>query len=369
MHGQPPDRRTLRPAGGNPPAARPSRPSPGAPFDATAGFSDLQWFMFGQGNVVHYAAFSLRAYDVAALTAIARELVGLAPQLLYAWRGAGRPPAAAVFGRLVAVHLVDDFTGFPEAAIDDGRDVVADPDLPMFRVRAFVRRDGPDHEGRAAFLVVRVSHALVEGADSALLSRSRPAVHPVSLSTRATPPLLRLAATGLGGLAALVHLAVGNAVAPRPGPYGFATRVARRDRLTRLARDLGIRQRALCFALVMHALFGAGTPAGKRRISATYSTLDDGGGAHRDSYMRMRMLFTRFANAPDFAAFARAVDAQLAHSELRRAASTRSSPRQACAPTDGSAGCCPSPTARGYLPSCPTTSSSASFRRTGSGAG
>jgi hypothetical protein len=287
-------------------------------FDLAATFSDMQWFMFRQRNVVYYAAFSRLAYDPPALVRIARTLAELAPQLRMAWRGgAGGALSDDLLVRLVAVHPVDDFAGFPEAAIDDGQAVTADPGLPLFRVHAFVRREGPDAKGRAAFLLVRVSHALVEGADSALLSRSRPAAHPVSRSNRQAGPLLAATAGALGGLAAFAHLAIANALPPRPGPFVFATRAYPRRLFADLARDLRVRQRALFFALVMHALFGAGTAAGRRRISATYSAIDAGGGAHRDTYMRMRMRFALFANAPDFAAFARGVEAQLARSEGR----------------------------------------------------
>lgn len=49
--------------------------------DPAGDYSDMQWFMFRQGNVAHYAAFSSRSYDAAALAGLARELIRLAPQL------------------------------------------------------------------------------------------------------------------------------------------------------------------------------------------------------------------------------------------------------------------------------------------------
>ena len=50
-------------------------------------------------------------------------------------------------------------------------------DLPLFRVMAAVRKGGPDAEGRASIIQVRASHALLEGSDSALLTRSQSAAH------------------------------------------------------------------------------------------------------------------------------------------------------------------------------------------------
>ena len=78
-----------------------------------------------------------------------------------------------------------------------------------------------------------------------------------------------------------------------------------------------MRQRALFFALVMHTLFDAGTADGKRRISSTYSVIDDDGGATRDAFMRMRMRFAAFANRDGFGAYVRAVDEQLASAEAK----------------------------------------------------
>lgn len=295
----------------------PKAASPASRFDATAQFSDMQWFMFRQRNVVHYGAFSRRAYDAAGLIEVAHTLVTLAPQLLTAFAGAGQTLPPEAFARLVEIRPVAGFDGFPDAVIDDGAAVLADPGLPLFRLRAFVREGGADAEGRAAFLLVRVAHALVEGADSALLSRSQGAAHPVSVSAQRLAPWLAVAAAGLGLLAALAHLLVGNLYVPHPGPFLTVSRAVPRRAVSDMARTLGISQRALCFALVMATLFGAGTPAGKRRISATYSTIDNGGGARRDNFMRMRMLVGRFANAGDFAGFAQGVDRRLSHGEAR----------------------------------------------------
>lgn len=285
-------------------------------YDRAAGLSDMQWFMLRQSNIAHYAAFSTERLTIASLLATARALIGFAPQLLTAYRKpvGDTPVSDDLLVRLLSLHPVREFDGFPDVALNGDAAPWA-PDLPMFRLSAFVRDNGPDAMGRASFLVVRVSHALVEGADSALLSRSQSAAHPVSRSRHRTGPLLTVVASALGGLAALAHLIVGNAYVPRPGPFGLATRVYPRRQFFDLARQMGVSQRALFFALVMHTLFGAGTPAGKWRISSTYSTIDEGGGAHRDSYMRMRMLFARFANAPDLPAFARAVQARLARGE------------------------------------------------------
>jgi hypothetical protein len=291
---------------------------PASADDPTAGFTDMQWFMFRQQNIAFYAAFSSLDYDRATLVALARRLLEQAPQLAYvAGSASGSSLDGAILAKLVSVETVGDFAGFPEAFLNRPADATSDRTLPMFRIRVARLADAPNAAGRRAFLLVQVSHALVEGADSALLSRSQTAVHLESLSQNRTPPAIATAAHALGSGAALLHLLAGNLVNLRPGPFAFETRAYPRAQFSRLARELGVRQRSVFFALVMHTVFSAGTPGGKPRMSCTYSTIDAGGGAHRDPYMRMRMLLSRFRNAPDFPAFVRSVDAQLTLAEAR----------------------------------------------------
>ena len=85
--------------------AGPPRDVPAAVFDPTAGFSDMQWFMFRQSNIVHYAAFSRRDYDQGALLEAARGLAALAPQLRTGFRGAdtGRDLPDGLLERVVAL--------------------------------------------------------------------------------------------------------------------------------------------------------------------------------------------------------------------------------------------------------------------------
>ena len=280
--------------------------------DPTAGFTDMQWYMYRQRNVAFFAAFTARALSAGDLLTAARALVDLAPQLA---SGFGGLPDD-LLRRLIYRESVASLDGFPDRWIDRGEDVFADPSLPLFRIR-YAAAGTPAPDGRAGFLLVQVSHALVEGADSALLSRSQSAAHPVARSHRNAAPLVKAAATGLGAVLASLHLLAGNLVTMRPGPFRYASRAYPRTPFSTLARHHGVRQRALFFALVMRTLFDAGTAQGKRRITSTYSVIDDGGGADRDAYMRMRMRFAAFANAGTFEDYVRAVDARLTQAEAR----------------------------------------------------
>ena len=276
--------------------------------DLTAGFTDMQWYMYRQRNVAFFGALTTRPFADADLLAAARGLVERAPQLALGFPGG---IADSILTRTIYKESVPTLDGLPDRWLDDGAAIFADPTLPLFRLR-YAESASPA-EGRAGFLLVQVAHALVEGADSALLSRSQSAAHPTSRSAHRTPPLVKAAATGLGAGLAALHLIAGNLIELRPGPYRAATRVYPREIFSRLARRHGVRQRALLFALVLATLFDPG----KRRISSTYSSIDDGGGADRDPYMRMRMRFAVFDNDADFPSLVRAVDARLAETEAK----------------------------------------------------
>jgi hypothetical protein len=284
-------------------------------IDPTANFTDMQWYMYRQRNVAFFAAFTSRILSADDLLAAARGLLDLAPQLTTGFVTSGSI-SDEMLRQLIYRESVATLDGFPERWIDRGDDVLADPALPLFRIR-YAAADTPSADGRAGFILVQVSHALVEGADSALLARSQSAAHPVARSERNAAPFVRAAATGLGAVLASLHLLAGNLVTVRSGPFRYISRAYPRLLFSHLARQHGVRQRALFFALVMHTLFDAGTTNGKRKITSTYSVIDDGGGADRDAYMRMRMRFAAFANRDNFGDYVRAVDAQLTEAESK----------------------------------------------------
>jgi hypothetical protein len=122
---------------------------------------------------------------------------------------------------------------------------------------------------------------------------------------------IRFAAGIVGTLVAPLHLLVANIVPPlNPGPYTSVSRSYDRAAISAMAREVGVRQRALLFALSIAAVKDI---SGGRRIRAIYSSVD--GGAGGDSFMRMRQRFATFRPASDFVSFARSVDATLHHAE------------------------------------------------------
>src|SRR5690606_4935100 len=111
----------------------------------------------------------------------------------------------------------------------------------LFRVAAVVRRDGPDAQGRASLIQVRSSHALLEGSDSALLTRSQSASHGV-MSDKANKASLASKFVGKlrGWAMTTTYITLANLLAPPERPWGFRTLALERHRLRRLASRLGV---------------------------------------------------------------------------------------------------------------------------------
>lgn len=285
-------------------------------------FSDFQWFLYQGRDSVFFTAFSTERYDRDSLANMVAEMVALAPQLTHGFVGArpGQPFPKHLLDAIISMEMVDDFAAYPDAWLGKSADIFERPDLPLFRVMAAVRRDGPDALGRAAILQVRSSHALLEGSDSALLTRSQNAAHGVqSNKANRLPWPERLKSTLRGTLTALFYLAIANVMAPREKPWGFRTLAIERDRLRKLAGKLGVRQRSLLFALVTHALNGEGAEKQMSRkvIGAAYTMLDTRRNDSDDDFFRVRALEARFTVMEDFLAYVRAVDDNVARIEQK----------------------------------------------------
>src|SRR5690606_16424735 len=136
-------------------------------------------------------------------------MVTLAPQLTHGFDGArpGHPFPKHILDAITSVDMVDDLDRYPDAWLGKSLAIFARRDLPLFRVMAAVRRDGPDQEGRASVIQIRSSHALLEGSDSALLTRSQSAGHGVmsDKSNRLGWPA-RLAGALRGGFFAVLYM-------------------------------------------------------------------------------------------------------------------------------------------------------------------
>jgi hypothetical protein len=276
-------------------------------------FTDFQWFLYEGRDTVFYTAFSKDSFDKEAMGNIVAEMVALAPQLTHGFFGAlpGQPFPKHLLDAITSVEYVDSFDGYPDKWLGKSSDIFERNDLPLFRVQAAVRKGGPDAQGRASIIQVRSSHALLEGSDSALLTRSQSAAHGVmSDKTNKIGLWPRIVGTLSAWSMTLIYVTLGLLLAPKEKVYGFKTLAISRHRLRAVANKLGVRQRSLYFALVTHALNGEG----KRKhmddkvISAAYTMLDTNRHEADDDFFRVRALQASFKWSDDFVEHVRSID-------------------------------------------------------------
>jgi len=279
-------------------------------------FTDFQWFLYRARNTVYFAAYANVRFDYPQLLELVHDIVGLAPQLTHGFEGAkpGLPLPRALLEAVTDIQAVDAFEDCPDTLIDAGSEIFDRSDLPLFRVRALVRKDGPDRQGRAAMILVRTSHALMEGADSALLSRSLNSGHPPLLGVKTKAPMHRRVTHVLvAALMAPIHLLMAHCLSPPAQDTGFRSLVFDRARIRRLAKQLGVRQRALMFGLVMFAMQGANAP--NRKIKTIYTSLDTKRVDTEDDFFRLRSISASFDFDPDLASFINTVDRRIGEVE------------------------------------------------------
>jgi hypothetical protein len=279
-------------------------------------FTDFQWFLYEARDTVFFTAFSKTTFDKASLGNLVADMVALAPQLSHGFVGArpGQPFPQHLLDAITHVEIVDSFDGYPDKWLGKSEDIFAQDDLPLFRVQAAVLRGGPDSEGRASIIQVRSSHALLEGSDSALLTRSASAGHGV-MSDKSNKVGLkaRIGGTLKGWGMTALYVTLANLLAPPEKPWGFKTLALKRHRLRLLANKLGVRQRSLMFALVTHALNGEGAEKhmSKKVIGAAYTMLDGKRHDADDDFFRVRALEAKFEVLDDFVEYVRKVDATI----------------------------------------------------------
>ncbi|MEP7240796.1 MAG: hypothetical protein ABI697_07930 [Devosia sp.] len=276
-------------------------------------FTNFQWFLYQGRDTVFFTAFSTLSFDQEQMEKLVGEMVTLAPQLSHGFYGAhpGQPLPRSLLSAITSVEYVDEFDGYPDKWISKSTDIFERDDLPLFRVMVAIRRGGPDAEGRRSILQVRSSHALLEGSDSALLTRSQTAAHGVMSDKSNKVPFWTRVSSSFRGLSlTLMYLAVANIMAPKEKEWGFTTLAIKRHRLRLLANKLGVRQRSLYFALVTHALNGDGPEKhmSKRVIGAAYTMLDGNRTASDDDFFRVRALEAKFTVDDNFIEYVRHVD-------------------------------------------------------------
>ncbi len=284
-------------------------------------FTNFQWFLYHSKNTVYFTAFSETAFDREKLQNFVAEMVSLAPQLTHGFVGAlpGQPFPKHILDAITSVQEVDNFDGYPDAWLGKGLDIFERNDLPLFRVYAITRRGGPDEHGHASMVLVRSSHALLEGHDSSLLTRSHSIARTPATKPKAKLPFKRNLGLSIGALlGASIQLYKANS---RPVPMkdlGFRSLAIKRSRLRDLANRIGVRQRSLMFGLITQALNFAGKSQTADVITAAYTMLDNSERSEvDDDQFRVRALSAKFNVKSDFIDYVRSIDQSLTEIEAK----------------------------------------------------
>lgn len=281
--------------------------------DPQALFTNFQWFLYEGRDTVFFTAASTNRFDKESVTNLVADMVALAPQLTHGFVGAkpGQPFPKHILDAITDVREVDSLEGYPDKWLTKSADIYEREDLPLFRVQVVVRKDGPDEQGRASMIQVRSSHALMEGSDSALLTRSQTAAHGVmSDKDNAVGLGSRILGKIRGWSMTTMYVVMALILAPKDKPWGFKTYAINRHRLRKLANRLGVRQRSLLFALVTHALNGDDNERhlSRKVIGAAYTLLDGKRHDADDDFFRVRALQAKFKVLDDFIEYVQAVD-------------------------------------------------------------
>lgn len=284
-------------------------------------FTNFQWFLFAGKDTIFFTAFSKEKFDKQKLKELAAQVVGLAPQLTHGFIGArpGHPFTEAQLDAITSVEMVDSFDGYPDKWLSKSADIFDHPDLPLFRFMAATLNGGPDDEGRVSVIQVRAAHAVLEGSDSALLSRSQTAGHGIQSNKGNKVSFGARFRGALGaGIGVALHLFFAHILSPADKPFGFKTLALRRDRLRQLANRLGVRQRSLYFAIVTHALHSdTDRRLNQEVIAAAYTMLDTRRTEADDDFFRVRALQAKFPYKADFVEYVRAVDEVVSQIETK----------------------------------------------------
>ena len=278
-------------------------------------FTNFQWFLYTGRDTVFFTAFSRTRFDKEQVKGMVEQMVALAPQLTHGFKGArpGHPFPQHLLDAITSVEEVDSFEGYPDKWLTSSQDVFDHPDLPLFRMMVANLKSGPDAEGRLSILQVRSAHALLEGSDAALLTRSQTANHGIQSNKGNQLGWFKRFRGALSGYSmATAFATAGNLINPPERRLFFRTLALPRQRIRALASKLGVNQRALYFALTTFALLSEKERRVKEKvITAAYTMLDTNRTASDDDFFRVRALQASFPFSADFVTYARAVDTEM----------------------------------------------------------
>ncbi len=295
--------------------------------DFQSNYTNNQWYCFQAKQTVFFSAFSSEQPDKASLMKMATSLTRLAPQLASGYNGAiaGEPLSEDVLAQLINIEMIDELDDYPQKWDLSGNDIFSNHNLPFFRIKAVVRKNGIDDLGRASMIMILSTHALIEGADASLLSRSRKAKKDSIIDK--PKPISKIKSLGYGAMAAILaplQLLGAQLLVPKKVDANYKALNIGREKIKRISEKLDISQRALIFALATYVLNDGGKGFSKKTISAIYADLNDNGQFQtNDDFFRFRMVNIKFKVDEDFITYAKNVDRAIIAAENSDIAKTQ----------------------------------------------
>lgn len=277
-------------------------------------FTNFQWFLSAARNAVFFAGFTPERLSRADFDALMQDVLELAPQLNL--RNDDRRQAHVdarpyALGDIAGHELVDDFDGLPDRALQPSNDLFEHPELPSFRALCFTLREGATAEGNRSLIVLRSSHALVEGVDTANVMRGRPSEHGGE-TKRAPRRFGRMVTSILAALALPVDYTLTTFNWRDKSERGVQTTAISRADVKRVAAEIGVQQRTLIFAAILYGFYYRGGRRLRRPHVLGYTNLSPRRFVGDDDFLQLRMQTATLTGGRDFADYARRLDARLA---------------------------------------------------------
>ncbi len=295
--------------------------------DFLSRYTNNQWYCFQARQTVYYNVFSSEKLDELDLIKMAKNLIRLAPQLGTGFNGAikDKPLSDDILKEIVSVKSVQSLDGYPEKF-----DMIADElfdktDIPFFRIRAVVREDGKDDLGRQSMISIISTHALIEGADAALLSRSKAlSKEIVSTKLKKNSKLQRILYNLTAAILAPLQLIVAEFLVPKKLDANYRALSIKREQIKNISEKLNISQRALVFALASYVLNNRGKGFSKKNINTIYADLDNASPFQtNDDYFNFRMVEMKLKYDDDFITYAKNVELAIKRVEEKNIAKTQ----------------------------------------------
>lgn len=283
--------------------------------DFLSAYTNNQWYCFQAKQAVFFSAFSSETTDKKSLIKMAVNLIRLAPQLGSGFDGAiaGEPLSDKILDQITSISQVEEFENYPQKWDVSGNDIFSQTNLPFFRIKAVVRNKGQDNKGRASMILIISTHALMEGADASLLSRSKAATKDnIIIKPKGMSKIDKIFYNSLAAILAPLQLIGAQFLVPKEVDANYRAVCVEREQIKRVSEKLNISQRSLIFALTAFALNDGGKGFSKKTISTIYADLNDNGQFQtNDNFFRFRMIDIKLKVSNDFLTFAKNVDAAI----------------------------------------------------------